>query len=667
MAEVGYFALVLGIFLSLYGIVAFIIGVNRKNSAFLASGKAAVLGVAILTSVTTAALLYFLMSGDYSIDYVYQYTSNDLPVFYRFSAWWAGNAGSLLLWAFLLSWYTVIVAFSKKTRNLTPYASSILLFNSAFFLFVIAFLVNPFVRTAGWAPGLVIPDGAGMNALLQNPGMVFHPVTTYLGYVGFAVPFAYAMTALITRNADDQWIKVTRRWTIVAWMFLSLGNIWGAQWAYSELGWGGYWGWDPVENASFIPWLTGSAFIHSVMVQERKDMLKVWNVALIAVTYCLTLFGTFLVRSGVLTSVHAFGSGSLGNFFLAFTVFMLFASAYLIVDRHKLLAQERSFESFLSKESSFLLNNLVLVGMAFAVFWGTMFPLVSEAVRGVKVTVGAPFFNSVSLPLGLALFALMGICPLIAWRKASIKHLRDNFLFPAIGGVLCAIVVYFLVVKSIYAVLAFGIAFFTTSTIFFEIFRGMKVRHRLTGEEYPVALGRMLVRNRRRYGGYIVHLGVVLMLVGITGSHSYNLDLTKTVKPGESMKIGGYTLTYNKLDQKAIGPKDAVYADLALYKNGTFISTVEPQKVFYPPDKEKNPPATEVGLYSTLKEDVYVILADWKSDGSATFKVFLNPLVAWLWIGGYVLVFGVLFALWPGKGSQAGSKYIRTVPLEQAE
>ncbi len=287
---------------------------------------------------------------------------------FRLSAWWAGNSGSLLLWLFLLSWYTVAVAFSKKTRNLTPYASSILLFNAAFFLFVLAFLENPFTHTQDWQPGMLIPDGSGMNPILQNPGMVFHPVTTYLGYVGFAVPFAYAMTALLIKNADDQWIKVTRRWTIIAWMFLSLGNLWGAQWAYGELGWGGYWAWDPVENASFILWLTGSAFLHSVMVQERKDMLKVWNVALIAITYVLTLFGTFLVRSGILTSVHAFRSGPIGHLFLAFTIFMLFGSLFLIVDRRKLLVQERNFESFLSKESSFLLNNLVLVGMAFAVF-----------------------------------------------------------------------------------------------------------------------------------------------------------------------------------------------------------------------------------------------------------------------------------------------------------
>ncbi len=664
MAEVGYLALVLGLFISLYGIIAFVIGVTKKNPAFLASGKGASLAAAVLSSVTTVALLYFLMSGDYSINYVYEYTSKDLPVFYRFAAFWAGNAGSLLLWLFLLTWYTVIVAFSKKTKQLTPYASSILLFNSAFFFFVLAFLVNPFERVPGWTPGAVVPDGAGMNPMLQNPGMVFHPLTTYLGYVGFAVPFAYAMTALLTKTADDEWIKVTRRWTIMAWAFLSLGNLWGAQWAYTELGWGGYWGWDPVENASFIPWLTGSAFLHSVMVQERKDMLKVWNVTLIAITYVLTLFGTFLVRSGVLTSVHAFSGGPLGRYFLAFTVFMLFAAIFLIVDRRKLLSQARSFESFLSKESSFLLNNLVLVGLAFAVFWGTIYPLISEAVRGVKVTVGAPFFNSVSAPLGLALFLLMGVCPLIAWRKATLKNLVQNFQWSAVGAVAVAVVLFFMGIRKPYALASYGIAFFTIATILMEIFRGTRVRHRLTGESYPVSFIRLLVRNRRRHGGYIIHLGLVLMLIGITGSQAYNLDTTKTIKVGESLSIGQYSLSFNNLAEKKLtSDKDAVYADMTVSKNGAYVAQIEPQKVFYATAPDQ--PESVVGLYSTAKEDVYVVLASWDQNGNTTFKAFVNPLVIWLWIGGYILVFGTIFALWPGRGSQAGSKYVRSERLAQ--
>ncbi|GAB6171475.1 heme lyase CcmF/NrfE family subunit [Paradesulfitobacterium aromaticivorans] len=665
MAEAGYFSLVLALMLSLYSIIVFIIAARRDNPIFLASAKGASLGVAFFSSVATVILLYFLMTGEYSIKYVHDYTSNDLPIFYRFAAWWAGNAGSLLLWLFLLSWYTVMVAFSKKAQNLTPYASTILLFNSAFFLFILTFLVNPFERVPGWYPGAIIPDGAGMNPLLQNPGMVFHPVTTYLGYVGFAVPFAYGMTALLTKTTNDQWIKVTRHWTIIAWLFLTLGNLWGAQWAYAELGWGGYWGWDPVENASFIPWLTGSAFLHSVMIQERKNMLKTWNVVLISVTYVLTLFGTFLVRSGVLTSVHAFGNNALGRYFLIFTLLMFFFSLGLIILRRDLLVQDGSFESFLSKESSFLINNLILIGLAVAVFFGTIYPLVSEAVRGVKVSVGASFFNPVSAPLGIALFLLMGICPLIAWRKASPKNLIDNFLWPLLTALLCAALLFFLGVRKGYALLGYATATFTISTIILEILRGTKIRHKLSGEGYPKAFLGLMLRNRRRHGGYIIHLGLVLMLIAIVGSHTANLDITKTLKPGESLDVGKYHLTFNQLGEKSIGTsRDAVFADISVFDKtkGTLLGSVEPQKVFYPTNEQ---PMTEVGLRSTLREDLYIILSTWEQDGSATFKIIINPLVSWLWIGGYVLIFGAIFALWPGRGSQTGSKYLSTMNLSQ--
>lgn len=663
MAQVGYFALVLGLALSLYGIIAFVVAVRKKDPAFLSSAKGAVLAVALLTTFAVGVLLYFLLTRDYSIQYVADYTSNDLPLFYRIAAWWAGNEGSILLWLFFLAWYTVIVAFSKKTKHLTPYASAILLINSAFFLFVLAFLENPYAPNPQFHAGM---DGYGMNPMLQNPGMVFHPLSLYLGYVGFAVPFAYAMTALLTKNADDEWIKVTRRWTIIAWLFLSLGNLWGAKWAYMELGWGGYWGWDPVENASFIPWLVGSAFLHSVMVQERKDMLKVWNVTLIALTYVLTLFGTYLVRSGVISSVHAFSGGSIGKYFLAFTLFMLFGSLFLIVDRRKLLttAQNNNFESLLSKESSFLLNNLVLVGFAFAVFWGTIYPLVSEAFTGAKVTVGAPFFDTIAAPLGLVLFLLMGICPLIAWRKASAKNLRDNFLWPALGAVVLGVVLFAMGMRKVDAILAYMIALFTIATIVIEIARGTSVRQRLTGESYPFAFVRLMVRNRRRHGGYIVHLGLVLMLIGITGSQAFGQDLTRSVKLGGSLNLGAYTFNYNKLDERKDGGKDIVYADLNVFKNGQYVATVEPQKVFYPTAPDQ--PATEVGLQSNMQEDVYVILSTWEQDGTATFKLYVNPQVFWLWFGGYVLIFGAIFALWPGKGSQAGSKYLRTERFAQS-
>ena len=659
MAEVGYFSIVLALVLSIYGMIAFLMAIRTKNQALLGSAKGATLAVAFLSTVASLILIFFLMSGDYSIKYVYEYTSRDLPGFYRFSAWWAGNSGSLLLWLFLLSWYTVVVAYSRKGKLMAPYASGILLFNSAFFLFVLAFLTNPFERVSGWYPGAIVSAGAGMNPMLQNPGMVIHPVTTYLGYVGFTIPFAYGMTALITKNAGDEWIRITRRWTILAWLFLSLGNLSGAQWAYMELGWGGYWGWDPVENASLLPWLTGTAFLHSVMIQERKDMLKVWNLALVTITYVLTLFGTFLVRSGILTSVHAFGSNELGRYFLVFTVLMLAIGIILIVKRSAFLTQGRSFEAFLSKESSFLINNLVLVGLAFAVLLGTIFPIISEAVRGVKVSVGAPFFNTVSAPLGLALFILMGICPLIAWRKATPKSLLDNFLLPTVLTAVAILDIFLLGIRKPYALAGYGIAAFCISTILLEIIQGTRVRKRLTGESFLMAIVTLLMRNRRRHGGYIIHLGMVLMLIAITGSHTYNLDLTKTVKIGETLEIGSYKLTYNHLSQKDLGDsRQVVYAALSVYDrySGRLLGVVEPQKVFYPTSDQ---PSTEVGLRTTLKEDLYIVLADWQKDRSATFKIFINPLIAWLWIGGYVLIFGTIFALWPGRGSQSGAHYLR--------
>lgn len=657
MAEAAYFAIVLALLTCIYGSVVFILGAKKDNASLLASARASTLAVALLTTFATTIFVYYLMTGNYSIKYVYNYTSNDLSLFYKFTAWWAGNAGSLLLWLFLLVWYTVLASYSKRARSLTPYAGVILLSNSAFFLFTLIFLANPFERLSTWYPGAIYSDGAGLNPMLQNPGMIFHPLTTYLGYVGFAVPFAFAMSALIIRNSDDDWIRVTRRWTILAWMFLSLGNLWGAQWAYAELGWGGYWAWDPVENASLMPWLTSTAFLHSVMIQERKNMLKIWNVSLITITFVLTLFGTFLVRSGVLTSVHSFGNSSLGSFFLLFTLFALFLGIYLIISRRKLLAQGRTFDSFISKESSFLINNLVLVGLAFAVFWGTIYPLISEAVRGIKVTVGAPFFNSVSIPLGLAMFFLMGICPLIAWRKASIKNLISNFLLPATIGLITSLAIFMLGTNQIASLISYGIAAFIISTFILEILRGTRIRHNLTGESYPWALLRLVTRNRRRHGGYIVHLGLVLILIGVTGSHTNALNVTQHLTVGESFEIGDYKITYNFLKEKKTDSQNAVYAGMSLYDSKTekFIGEIQPQQVFYSDEEQ---PFAEIGLRSTLKEDLYVILAGWDQEANATFRVFVNPLVTWIWIGGYVLIIGSIFALWPGRGSETGSKFL---------
>lgn len=652
MADLGYLSLIMALSVTIYALVAQLAGIKTGDGRLQESARGGILAASFLVTFASVLLIYFLVTSDFTIRYVYEYTSRSLPAFYKFSAFWAGNAGSLLLWAWILSIYSVIVAFSKRgdqDRSL-PYVNIILLLNVFFFLLVLNFLANPFERMP-----VVVRDGHGLNPQLQNPGMVFHPLTVYLGYVGFAVPYAFALAALITKRVGDQWIKTTRRWSVIAWMFLSLGNLTGAQWAYVELGWGGFWAWDPVENASFVPWLTATAFIHSVMIQERKDLLKIWNMVLIMITYLLTLFGTYLVRSGVIVSVHAFGTSQLGHFFLGFLILMVIISAYFLISRLGLLREEKELESYLSRESSFLINNLLLVGAAFAVFWGTIFPLVSDLIRGVKITVGPPFFNQVAGPILLAILFLMGICPLIAWQRSSWKNLRDNFLWPFLAALVFGIFLYLVGIRMIYPIIGFIVAFFVLITIIKEFSLGTRVRSRLTGETVPTAFWGLVSRNRRRYGGYLVHLGVVLIAIAITGTMGLKNETVQTVTRGEHIHIGDYQLTFQGLEQKPRGQNVVVFADMPVIKNGKIIGRVMPEKVFY--DKWDQP-STEVSILGSLKEDLYVILSTWDKGGEeVTFKVNVNPLMAWMWIGGYILIFGTVFALWPGTGRRVGPKY----------
>ena len=444
-----------GFALAIYSFLIMTLGISTKNQKLVNSGKGGVIAILVCSSLAMIMLLYFLGTSHFEYKYVTDYTSSDLPVIYKLTALWAGNSGSLLLWTFFLTLYMVMITFSRKMKGnpMVPYIASILLANAIFFFFILGFVARPFELLSQ-----VPAEGKGLNPMLQNPGMIIHPVTLYLGYVGLAVPFAFAMAALIMKNMDDFWIKMTRRWTIIAWLFLSLGNIFGGQWAYVELGWGGYWAWDPVENASFMPWLTATAFLHSVMIQERKNMLKVWNISLIVISYALTLFGTFLVRSGVLTSVHAFADSNLGLYFLIFMGVAVIGALYILMSRYNLIKRSAGeFQSYVSKESSFLINNLLLVGAAFAVFWGTIFPLVSEAVRGTKVTVGMPFFNKVEAPILLSMMFIMAVCPLLAWQKSSLKNLRKNFLIPAILAVIGMVLMVVLGIQKAWAVIGYGV------------------------------------------------------------------------------------------------------------------------------------------------------------------------------------------------------------------
>tara|TARA_Y100000031_G_scaffold58624_1_gene66213 strand:- start:500 stop:2197 length:1698 start_codon:yes stop_codon:yes gene_type:complete len=543
------------------------------------------------------------------------------------------------------------VYFQARPKNLllASYAMAVMLAITTFFLFLLNFSTNPFERIP--LPPL---DGRGLNPMLQNYWMVIHPPTLYLGYVGFTVPFAFAMAALITKNLDDAWIRLTRKWTLIAWFFLCMGNLFGASWAYVELGWGGYWAWDPVENASFMPLIVATAYLHSVMIQEKKDMMKVWNMSLILLTFAMTIFGTFITRSGLIQSVHTFDEATLGYYFLAFLLFIIVLCVVLIIKRLPLLKSKNELDSFLSREASFLLNNLVLLGIGFATFWGTIFPIISEAVRGVKITVGPPFYNQVNVPIGLILLALIGIGPVIAWRRATWSNLKKNFMKPVIAASVGAAALFPIVPLSnrseIYTYIAFVLCIFVMSTIIMEFFKGTLARRELHQETAVSALGTLIWRNKRRYGGYIVHVGIVMIFAGIAASQSYGTHVEKHVKIGETIEIGDYMLRYEKLVPiQATSVKTRVVAQLAVERNGRRIWTARPEKEFY---KGQNQPVSEVDVRSTLVSDLYVILADFREDESATLKVYLNPMVSWLWMGGWVIALGTVVCAWPDRLEQ---------------
>ncbi len=541
-----------------------------------------------------------------------------------------------------------VVIEGKRFREGMPYVTAVLLSISAFFLFLAAFPANPFV------PIFPPPaDGRGPNPLLQNhPLMAVHPPCLYAGYVGWSIPYAFAMAALITGRLGEGWIRTVRRWSIVAWGFLTLGIILGGWWSYAVLGWGGYWAWDPVENASLLPWLTGTAFLHSVMIQERRKILKVWNLALIITTFALTIFGTFLTRSGILSSVHAFSESTIGPLFLAFIGLILLVSFGLLAYRSDGLKAEGDLDSLVSRESAFLMNNLLLLGFAFAVFLGTLFPLLSEAVRGVKVSVGEPFFNKVNVPIGLVLIFLMGVGPLIAWRRASLESLRRNFSAPLLVAFLGTGVSSLLGVRGLYPLLAFALAVFAAATVIQEFARGARTRRQITGEGYLAALSNLTRRSRRRYGGLIVHLGVVLVVIGITASTVFKLEKEVTLKPGESIHLGRYQVRFDELTGWQEPHRFVVAGTFTVLNANRKVAEMRPSKRFYAAEQQ---PIGTVDVRSTPREDLYLILSSFTRDGtSATLKLLIRPLVMWIWIGGAVMALGALVAIWPDRRVLAG-------------
>ncbi|PYS14873.1 MAG: cytochrome C biogenesis protein, partial [Acidobacteria bacterium] len=502
---------------------------------------------------------------------------------------------------------------------------------------------------AGASPLPFVPhDGQGLNPLLQDAYMVIHPPMLYLGFVGFAVPFAFAMAAMITKQLGDTWIRTTRRWTMVAWMFLSIGILLGGKWAYHELGWGGFWAWDPVENASMMPWLIGTAFLHSVMVQEKKGMLKVWNMVLIILTFIMSVFGTLLTRSGMVPSVHAFAQSPVGGYFRAFIIVALSGALYLLFARLPYLKSENQMESIVSRESSFMFNNLILLAACFAVFWGTMFPIISEAATGSKITVGPPFFNKVNVPIAIFLMLLTGVGPLLAWRRASTNSLKRNFLWPAVIALASGVVLYFRGVQHFYALLSIVMSVFVTATIVREFYKGASARSSGTGETFLEAVVNLTLRNTRRYGGYIVHFGFVLLFIGWSGQ-AFTTDAEGEMGIGDTLPIREYTLRVDKLGIEDTPNYASDKATLSLFEYGKKVANLYPEKRLYKAGQEQQP-TTEVSIYSTAKNDVYVVFQGGTRDGKkAIIQVFYNPLTMWVWIGGIVLVAGTLIALLPNK------------------
>ena len=654
MDQLGHFALALAFATTLYSIVASLVGVRLSNDRLIGSGRNAGLGVFVSLTTAIFALGYLFLVSDFSIAYVAANSNRDLPLFYKISAIWGGQEGSLLLWGWILSLYSALVFIQNRRKHtaMMPYVVAVLMASSLFFTSLNLFVVNPFsefvtVASDGTMRAFTAADGRGLNPLLQYFMMVIHPPMLYLGFVGFAVPFAFAMAAMASRQLGDTWIRTTRRWTMVSWFFLGTGIVLGGAWAYVELGWGGYWAWDPVENASLMPWLLGTAFLHSVMIQEKKGMMKVWNMILVILTYTAAIFGTFLTRSGIVSSVHAFAQSSIGGYFLAFIILILAGSLYLTFDRMSYLRTENTLESFASRESSFMLNNLLFVAACFAVLFGTMLPVLSEWVQGVKVTVAAPWFNTIMLPIGLGLLFLTGVGPLLAWRRSSPSSLRRAFLFPAIMAGAASVMLVAFGVRSVYATISLTLAVFVAGAMFQEFFKGARARGSSTGENFVEALVNLTLRNTRRYGGYIVHFGIVLIFVGFTGQ-AFTAEVQEEVDIGDVISLGPYDLRIEDFELSRTANYDLTRADVKLFKNGTHVANMFPEIRFYRTLEQQT---HEVSIRATLQDDLYLVFAG-VAPGSdqAIMQVYRNPLVSWVWIGGFVIGFGTLIALLPNKG-----------------
>jgi len=658
MSELGSFVLLLALALSGYSFLAGLLALAKRQPGSERLGETARrAGIASFGAVFLAALVLVVSAfrNDFSIAYIFHHSNRSLPLPYKFAVLWSGQEGSLLFWSLLLSSYGLVLRLRHKTdERLFAHASVIIAAVQVFFLLLLNFAAKPF----GIMQGTLPDDGSGLNPLLQYPEMVIHPPMLYLGYVGFTVPFAFALGALAMKYPGEKWIHITRRWTMVTWGFLTCGVFLGAHWAYSVLGWGGYWGWDPVENASIMPWFTGTAFLHSVMMQEKRGMLKTWNMWLIFSTFMLAIFGTFLTRSGVVNSVHAFAQSSIGDWFVSFLAVILATCLYFYAKNRSHLRSEHKLESLVSRESSFLFNNLLLLLACFTVLWGTLFPVLSEWVQGHKVTVGPPFFNKVTIPVALLLLLLTAVGPLLAWRRTSLESLKRNFLWPALGALATGV---FLMatprawgspfglrpwndVSYFYSLMVIMLSVLVGLTVASEFVRGGRVISRHTGQNLITSMLHLAHRNTRRYGGYIVHVGVIIIMIGFAGS-AFNQDTEKEMGFGDQLAIGPYTLVCRSYTQEENPNYTTEKAIMEVIKGGNLLETLYPESRFYTASQQQQHIPT---VRSTLKEDLYIVYEGQNPDtGRPIIKAHLNPLVSWVWIGVLVMIFGTIVALVP--------------------
>ncbi len=642
-SDLGFIALLLASGFAIYSGVVAVLGATGKRTLLVASAKRGVLVVFFFLLLASASLIASFLAHDFGVSYVAQHSSLNMPWYFTTAAFYGGQEGSLLYWALMLSVFSAIFVLTARNTQpvLVPYVVMTLMAIQAFLLIVLTTVSNPFVRLP-----VAPPDGNGLNPLLMDPGMLVHPPMLLMGYMSFALPFAFAVAAMITGRLDSDWLRSIRRWTLASWSIQTTGLILGAWWAYHVLGWGGYWGWDPVENAALLPWLTSTAFLHSTMVQERRGMLKAWNLVLVIASFALSIFGTFEVRSGIISSVHSFAYSDIGVYFLVFLAIIIVFSTALFVYRLPKLRPEQAFDSVISREGIFLLNNLLLVGIAFATLWGTIFPLISLAIRQQTMTVGPPFYNSVNGPLFVVLILAMGVGPLLAWRRTSMRTLWRNLGIPALAAAACAAILPLAGIRDIWANIAFAVCSFTAVAILYELWRGMRVRHR-HGEQYHMALYMLIKRYRQRYGGYLVHLGLVMLAVGVIGSQFFQVQQDSTLKVGQEMHVANYTLRFSGNIEEIYPGTDTVKSIMQIWRDDQWQGFIYPGRVFY--RNFDNQPASLISITTFGLTDVYVFLANWNGNTEATIRVFVNPLTPLVWYGGALMLIGGIVCWWPER------------------